>query len=196
MRNGREHPFKEHIERLAVQHPRLRLLVSYSNPTDADEPYRDFQHVGRITIDHLREVLPTNRFDFYLCGPGAMMHDLVAGLEAWGVPQERIHFEAFGPATVRRTTPACNVGAIGSKVRFSRSSKEQRWNADAASLLELGEAVGVALASGCRAGNCGECLVRITDGEVQSLREPGFPVPAGHCLTCISVPTGPLTLDA
>jgi ferredoxin-NADP reductase len=196
MRNGREHPFKEHIERLALQHPQLRLLVSYSKPTPADEPYRDFQHVGRVTIDHLREVLPTNRYDFYLCGPGEMMQDLVAGLEAWGVPQERIHFEAFGPATVRRTAPSNLAGVIGSAVRFAHSKKERNWNADTTSLLELGEAAGVALASGCRAGNCGECLVRVADGNIKTLREPGFPVPAEHCLTCISVPVGPLTLDA
>lgn len=196
VRNGREHPFKEHLEQLATQHPLLRLLVSYSGPNESDEPYRDFQHVGRVTIDHLRDVLPTNRFDFYLCGPGAMMRDLVAGLEAWGVPEERIHFEAFGPASVRRTNGAASIGAVGSRVRFGRSKKEQVWNSDSASLLELGEAAGVPLASGCRAGNCGECLVRVAEGEVVTLREPGFPVPAGHCLACISVPAGPVTLEA
>jgi ferredoxin len=149
-----------------------------------------------VTIEHLREVLPTNRFDYYLCGPGGMLQDLVSGLEAWGVPHERIHFEAFGPATVRRTTASRHAGAVGSTVVFSRSERQQRWNTDVVSLLELGEAAGVKLPSGCRAGNCGECLVRVVDGEVTALREPGFPVPAGHCLACISVPTGSLTLDA
>ena len=196
VRNGREHPFKEHLEQLAAQHPRLRLLVSYSSPSDADEPYRDFQHVGRVTIDHLRDVLPTNRFDYYLCGPGAMMQDLVAGLEAWGVPAKRIHFEAFGPASVRRTTPTGVAGVVGSRVRFERSNKEHVWDADATSLLEAGETAGVSLASGCRAGNCGQCLVRVANGNVAPLREPGFPVPTGHCLACISVPTGAVTLDA
>ena len=196
VRNGREHPFKEHLEQLAAQHPQLRLLVSYSSPSDADEPYRDFQHVGRVTIDHLRDVLPTNRFDYYLCGPGAMMQDLVAGLEAWGVPAKRIHFEAFGPASVRCTTAVGVAGVVGSRVRFNRSNKEYVWDADATSLLEVGEAAGVSLTSGCRAGNCGVCLVRVADGDVATLREPGFPVPAGHCLACISAPIGAVTLDA
>ena len=196
MRNGREHPFKEHLEQLAARHPLLRLLVSYSAPMETDQPYRNFQRVGRVTIEHLRDVLSTNRFDYYLCGPGAMLQDLVAGLEAWGVPDERIHFEAFGPASVRRTLKSNINGVVGSRVRFGRSKKEQVWHAGTASLLEMGEAAGVSLASGCRAGNCGECLVRVAEGDVLTLREPGFPVPAGHCLACISVPAGPLTLDA
>lgn len=195
IRNGREHPFKEHLEQLATQHPKLRLLVSYSAPNEIDEPYCDYQHVGRVTIEHLREVLPTNRYDFYLCGPGAMMQDLVVGLEAWGVPEERIHFEAFGPATVRRTRKSKATGKVGSRILFGKSKKECTWNADFTSLLELGESVGVPLTAGCRAGNCGACLVPV-EGEVASLREPGFPVPAGHCLTCISVPKGEVTIEA
>lgn len=195
VRNGRQHPFKEHLEQLASEHPKLRLLVSYSAPRNHDEPYRDFQHVGRVTIDHLREVLPSNRFDFYLCGPGSMLEDLVEGLDAWGVPEERIHLEAFGPSTVRRTKKAESTGSIGSFVRFDRSDRVSEWKADCASLLDLGEAAGVPLVSGCRVGNCGACLVPL-DGKVQTLCEPGFPVPTGHCLTCISVPAGDVVLEA
>lgn len=54
----------------------------------------------------------------------------------------------------------------------------------------------MAIDSGCRAGNCGTCLVAILEGEVTYLREPGITVEHGSCLTCVSVPKTALTLDA
>ena len=62
--------------------------------------YRDYNHRGRVTIERVREVLPSNNFRFYVCGPGAMMESLVPALWEWGVPESHVHFEAFGPASV------------------------------------------------------------------------------------------------
>jgi hypothetical protein len=50
--------------------------------------------------------------------------------------------------------------------------------------------------SGCRAGSCGECMTAVHSGSITSVKKPGIAVPAGHCLTCISTPTGALVLDA
>jgi ferredoxin len=62
--------------------------------------------------------------------------------------------------------------------------------------LEFAEAAGIAMPSGCRAGSCGECLTAVRGGNVITVKQPGIPVSAGHCLTCISVPAGDLVLDA
>lgn len=199
VRNGREHVMKGHLQSLATKHPALRLHVCYSDATDEDAAMQSAcQHTERVTIDLLKRVLPSNQFEFYICGPPPMMNALVDGLKAWSVPADKIFFEAFGAATVKR--PA--LQAPGSttthalKIQFSRSDKVCAWSADAGSLLELAEKNGVLIDSGCRAGNCGTCLVALKSGEVKYLHEPGVTVEAGSCLPCIAVPKTALVLDA
>jgi hypothetical protein len=196
VRHGREHVMKEHLAAHTQKCSNLRLHVCYSDPTDEDRAA--CQHTERVTIDLLKRVLPSNQFEFYICGPPPMMSALVDGLKAWNVPEGEIFFEAFGPATVKR--PALqspgSTTTQALKIQFGRSGKVCAWHADAGSLLELAENNGVNIDSGCRAGNCGTCVVAIKSGEVKYLHEPGADVEAGSCLTCIAVPKTALVLDA
>jgi len=193
-RNSCEHPLKQHLVSLAAEHPNVHLHVSYSNPLPEDTFYKDYNHDGRVTIERIREVLPSNNFHFYLCGPGAMMESLVPALLAWGVPESHIHYEAFGPASVKKSNSA--PATTPCEVRFARSDRTATWNGSQATLLEFGEAAGLRLPSGCRAGSCGECMTTLKSGNVAMLREPSITVPPSQCLICISVPDGPIVLDA
>lgn len=195
-RNSRDHAFKSHLETLAAAHPSLRLHVSYSAPQANDTLYKDYSHHGRLSIERIRDVLPSNNLRFYVCGPGGLMESLVPALWEWGVPESHVHFEAFGPASVRSASRSTHRATATCEVRFARSGRMVSWNGAAASLLELGEASGIAMPSGCRAGSCGECLTAISSGAVTTLKTPGIPVPKEHCLTCISVPAGDLALEA
>jgi ferredoxin-NADP reductase len=194
-RNGREHPFRGHLKRLAEANPWIHLHVSYSAPLEEDVLYRDYNHRGRLTVERLRAVLPSNNFQFYVCGPCQLMESLVPAIWDWGVPESHVHFEAFGPASVksasvrRQQVAPCNV-------RFERSQRGTVWDGSFSSLLEFGEAAGIAMPSGCRAGGCGECMLAVRSGTVTTIKTPGIPVPAGHCLTCISAPVGELVLNA
>jgi ferredoxin-NADP reductase len=195
--SGRDHPFKEHSARLAQQHPHIQLHVSYSAPSANDVLFRDYNHLGRMTIERVRAILPSNNYRFFVCGPGAMMETLVPALWDWGVPESHVQFEAFGPASVKRVAARKGSAATAPcSVRFERSGRSLMWDGAFSSLLEFGESSGVALPSGCRAGSCGECLVAICRGNVTQLKRPGITIPAGHCLTCISAPDGELVLDA
>jgi ferredoxin len=81
-------------------------------------------------------------------------------------------------------------------VQFERSRLAATWDGSHTSLLELAEANGVRIPFGCRAGSCGECLTPLSSGQVALVKNAGVTVPPGHCLTCISVPTGPVVLDS
>ena len=135
--------------------------------------------------------------EFYICGPPPMMETIVNDLEAWGVPEEDINFEAFGPATVKKSHEAPPV-ADGTTftVEFSRSKKTIEWKPADGTLLELGEDNGIKINCGCRAGNCGACLTAVKDGDVEYLHKPGKKPEAGSCLVCIARPNGPVVLDA
>ena len=204
VRNRAEHIMKDTLEKIAREHSNIHLQVVYSRPQDGDVAGRDYHHSGRLNVALLKQVLPSNNFDFYMCGPGEMMSDMNTGLREWGVPEKAIHFEAFGPASVKRAAPApgdpaaaaAAAAAVDIKVGFARSKKETGWNVQVDSLLDLALAEKIPVAYGCRAGNCGTCKVAVKSGKVKYLKEAGCEVEAGSCLVCICVPESNLVLEA
>ena len=204
VRNSAEHVMKEHLEQIAAEHENVHLVVCYSNPGDDDVAGRDYQHAERVSVNLFQRVLPSSNYDFYMCGPPPMMNTLVPELAAWGVPEKNIHFEAFGPATVKKATPEKNAeekaaaaaAAESIEVVFAKSGKTVQWNSEADSILDFAEENDIAIDFGCRAGNCGTCITAVRAGDVKYVVEPGAAPEAGSCLTCISVPRSSITLDA
>jgi ferredoxin-NADP reductase/MOSC domain-containing protein YiiM len=196
IRDEREQIMTTQLEEIAGRHPNVHLHFFYSRPARVREgPGVHIGHIDVVTIRRL--LLPSNEYHFYVCGPPAMMDALTQGLDAWGVPAERVHFEAFGPATVKRavrgpaTQPDCGID-----VTFARSGVSALWNRCDAPLLELAEEHAVAIDFGCRAGSCGTCVTRVLSGAVRYLHAPNAPLAAGEALPCIAVPAAPLVLDA
>lgn len=207
VRNGEEHAMKDHLRRIGEEYENIKIIVVYSNPREGiDIEGRDYTYEGRVGADLFKKVLPSNNYNFYFCGPPPMMNSLFEGLRDWGVPEDHIHYEAFGPATVTKKkeadqaahkAPAATTEAAAAiQVTFSKSGKSFAWSPDAGSLLDFAEANGIAMDSGCRAGNCGTCATALNAGEVEYLSEPGEKPDAGSCLTCVSVPKNSVTLDA
>lgn len=200
IRNKTEHMFADHLRAVAAQNENVTIVNVYGRPSDQCVEGHDYQATGYVSADLLKDMLPSLNYDFYMCGPPPMMASLYEGLQGFGVPESRLHFEAFGPASVKKTAPppapAANAPADGIEVIFARSSKTVTWKGDNQSLLELAEEHGVAMSFGCRAGSCGECATAIKDGNIRYLTEPGFTPEAGSCLACCSVPDGRVIIDA
>jgi ferredoxin len=130
-----------------------------------------------------------------------MLESLVSALEDWGVPPARIHFEAFGPASIKRRhpTPADAVSAVEGQeviVTFARRGKQITWRPESGNLLEFAEANGVTVNSGCRAGSCGSCQTTIKTGEVTYRHPPDYDPEPGTCLMCVCTPKTDVTLEA
>lgn len=203
VRNGKEHIMKDHFDKIRREHENVHICICYSDPEPSETQGKHFDHPERVSVALFKRLLSSNNYDFYLCGPPPMMNSIVGDLEAWGVPEKNIHFEAFGPATVKKTAPvahpdatAASQASAGITVTFAKSKVTAPWNPTIGSLLEFAEASNVTIDSGCRAGNCGTCITAIKDGEVRYLQEPGAKPEAGSCLTCVAVPKGNLVLDA
>lgn len=198
VRNGDEQMMKGPLQALARTHENFHLHVCYSAPREGESEGDDYQHRGRVDLALLRATLKMMRYQFYVCGPRAMMESIVPGLEEWGVPSGDIYYESFGPATLIKHEKAVveETGAQPISVLFSRSGKSIPWDPGAASLLAFAEANGVEVESGCRAGSCGACQTAVQGGEVDYTQAPDVDVAAGHCLLCISVPKSDLTLEA
>jgi ferredoxin-NADP reductase len=193
--NGRVHAFGKHIRELADQHRKMKVHIRYSQPGSDDRLGVTHDGEGHITIDVLKEQLPFDDYDFYLCGPPPFMQSLYGGLSGLGVRPERIHYESFGGGTAlkpeAKAEAALRAGAFGDNVipvRFARSALTAEWSRDRGTLLELAEAVGLAPVFGCRSGICGTCATRITSGAVDYIEEPLAPRSEGQVLLCCSVP--------
>ena len=135
-----------------------------------------------------------------------MMQSMVSALEAWGIADSHIHFEAFGPASVKRSrvqkalqpshteSGAAADGEIF--VTFAKTDKRLAWQPSDGSLLEFAEAHGVQVDCGCRAGGCGTCQTAIRSGEVKYRQTPDFDPEPGSCLLCVCEPHTDVTLEA
>lgn len=211
--DGTEAIMLPHLEELAAKHRNFHLRLCFSAPRgkdlsrclpDCDGGAANGQvtcHHRRIDITLLRLQLPLQPFHFYICGPTPMLESLVPALEDWGVPPARIHFEAFGPASIKRryATPADAVSAVeGSEVivTFARSGKQISWQPGGSNLLEFAEANGITINSGCRAGGCGSCQTTIQNGEVTYRQPPDYDPEPGTCLMCVCAPKSNVTLEA
>jgi len=201
----------EELEQAAAAGPNFRLRLAFSDPGPNCEKGRDYQRKGHVDIHWIRQELNLPEIysespvyqqpEFYICGPPAMMKSVIGDLEDWQVPAEVIHFEAFGPASVRKLKPAVVEDSQASqtqyRVEFRRSGKTIQWQTNDGSLLESAVAKDILLDCGCRCGDCGTCEIAVIDGEVEYPdKEPQFELQTGNCLTCIGVPKTNLILDA
>jgi uncharacterized protein len=191
VRNGVEHAMKTHLVTMVAQYKALHLHISYSQPRPDDIEGRDFHRRGHIDLALLRMTLPLRPMHFFICGPRQMMETLVPALENWGVPGDRIHYEAFGPASLARhgqDDATTERAAKTFSVTFRKSGTQATWDNRSASLLEFGEGLGLQLDSGCRAGSCGSCQVTLVAGEVAYDQRPEVDLEPGNCLLCITRP--------
>lgn len=200
VRNSGDHIMRERLTEVARVYPNIRMQICYSDPDSGEAPDGvRFHQAERVSVELLKKLLPSNNYDFYICGPPPMMQQVVGDLKAWGVDDSRVHFEAFGPATVKKAPAAESAagpaaGAI--EVTFAKSGKTGAWTAATGSILDLADSCGVTIDSGCRAGNCGTCVTALKQGEISYINPPGSPPMEGSCLACIAVPKSALVLDA
>ena len=190
-RNGADHIHREELEQLR-KFDNIQMHVCYSRPRPED---KDYQHEGRVSVELFKKLLPSNNYEYYLCGPGPFMKSITDDLKTWGVPDNAVFFEAFGPATVKKAAAPPTASAVGVKVTFGKSGKTCDWQ-PGLTVLELADAAGIRIEAGCRAGSCGTCVVAIKSGSVEYLQKTEAQPEEGSCLTCICRPKTDLVLDA
>lgn len=114
--------------------------------------------------------------------------------------EDDIHFEAFGPATVRPAEASSGeplaAAATPFAVRFTRSARTLAWDGQDANLLDLAERHDLEVDSGCRTGSCGTCETRLLSGAVHYAELPDHDITQGYCLLCVGKPRSDLVLEA
>jgi len=199
VRHGGEIALKEEIDEIIASHSNYHGVTVFSDPTEECVEGKDYDCCGFLSLDVIKQYLKSSNYEFYICGPPPMMQSITGQLEEWGVPEQDIRFEAFGPASVKKAAKSDGTegeSVAGVNVSFTRSGKSAIWKPDAGTLLDLAEANGVRINSGCRAGNCGTCLTALKDGKVSYIAKPASPLAQGSTLVCVAQPVGDVALDA
>lgn len=186
---------RELSELVAAAQGAVKLVRLLSDTTDA-EPDRDYDVSGRLDVAALSRFLPFGDYDFFLCGPPSFTQALYDGLRSLNIADDRIHAEAFGPSSLKRTAPAASIelavrpqpATQAVPVAFTESLKEARWTPGSGTLLELAEARGLEPAFSCREGHCGTCRTKLVKGRVAYVREPAVALEEGEILLCSTVP--------
>lgn len=196
-RSGKEHAFGEHVRRLAEEWTCLRTHFVYGSPGAGDIEGTNYDSAGRIDTELLKMLLPIDDYEFYFCGPSPFMVSIYEGLKALNIPDERIHYEFFGPGTrLLRDSPGTKVGLVGDlenrepvRVSFAKSNKEAIWEPSKGTLLDLAEAEGLRPEYSCRSGICSTCATRISAGSVVYVEPPLADVEPNTALICCSYPS-------
>jgi ferredoxin-NADP reductase/MOSC domain-containing protein YiiM len=201
-RNGIHHAMCKHMRRVAAEHDNVTLHIRYSQPRPEDLKGRDYDSTGHVDLDLLKKLLPARDMDYFICGPPPFMKSLVKGLQEWGVQEDRIRFELFGPATLlqKGTRPKLPKkkraeGEEAFDVVFLQSGTTARWDPEDENLLSFAEEQGVFPDYSCRSGICHSCMYELLEGEVEYAFEPlDTPYP-GQVLLCCSRPKSNLVID-
>jgi uncharacterized protein len=200
-RSGKDHMFRDEMLELQKTNPKMRMHVCYSKPSEDDRTNKAYNHESRVTVDLMKEILPSSNFEYYLCGPGPFMDSLVKGLYGWGVPKKDVNFEAFGPSTVKiggdkpkEPSEATKNQAV-IEVKFATSNKTLKWDPAAGNLRDFGLNNDIEIGGFCGAGSCTECKLAIKEGDIDC-SDDSCDVEDGCCLPCLCTPKGNLVLDA
>lgn len=188
--------FRDELAALSRRHPQIRVHLASSRASSPDV------YPGRIDAELIREMVPDAPSSVcFVCGPAAMIDNTKAALSGLGVPAAQIRHEVFEAAiaasAAREGSPPARAPETGGHAMKCRRSGVTVPISAGQTLLEAAEAAGVAVESLCRAGICGTCRVRVTDGEVDCTSDALSPEEQsqGFVLACMATARSGCTLD-
>jgi ferredoxin-NADP reductase len=193
VRGRRDVSFEQELTRLRRRLEEFRMVLVLSRPDAGWNGPR-----GRVSRDLIAAHVDDLRAStFFLCGPPPFMESMQGMLTSLAVRSERINRESFG---YTRTIGGAAMEAppLQGTVEFARSGKVCGVPSGK-TLLEVAEAHGVDIPSGCRQGRCGTCVTKLLGGDVEMDTEEGLEArdkAEGCILMCVGRPRGDVKVDA
>jgi nitric oxide dioxygenase len=116
-RNSRFHALGDEVRRVAATCENVQAHFCYDEPLADDLVAGRCDSIGVVDLALLERLLPGPDCEFYICGPKPFMASLVRMLSDWGVPEDRRHYEFFGPQE------DLSGAALGSTGRWHRARR-------------------------------------------------------------------------
>lgn len=96
-RNSSVQAMRDRLRDMEKAHTNFRLIIFYDDPLPQDVIGTDFDYVGFVDIQTIKEKILLPDADYYICGPVPFMRIQHDALKALGIHETRIHYEVFGP---------------------------------------------------------------------------------------------------
>ncbi len=188
VKNRQDHLMQEHLQQIGNEFDNIHIHICYSQPRDEDIKGWDYDSAGHVCVELLKKLLPGNNFEFYFCGPMAMIESFKVDLTAWRVPVNSQHYERFQKLEVQSNKESSEAKKTSVTVKLSKSNKSFSWSDTGDSILEQAISNGVNIDYSCMRGMCGLCQTAIKSGEVYYDEEPEYlsELEQGMCLPCVA----------
>ncbi len=191
VRNDSERCFQHAIETLCKKHSHLKAIFL----AEAEFESRPSEYTKQSRIDEeLLTELDLEAASFFLCGPLGFLDEVEGILKQAGIPESRIHIEAFAARSKNTTRLAFETAGAEFAVTFNKSGLSVQWTPDQGTLLDLAEANGLRPPFACRAGTCQSCTTTILSGSVDYL-ELVDPLSPEETFICCTIPISDVVLD-
>lgn len=209
--------FKKPLDDLAAQYAdRFQIVHTVDSPDaqwEGDTGRLDATKTRRYIQEHIGEAL--YRAEYYICGPGPMMDQVIMGLKQFGIDEDRIYIERFTkpiPQTDKEMETEMAGATVGGDGSQTAPAKEQTAGDDGsrtATIILNGEEKEVEVGLGevildaalehdldppyaCRMGICTTCKAKLVEGEAEMDENEGLSddeMEDGYILTCQAHPT-------
>ena len=157
---------------------------------------------GRLNQSLVLKLLPTlpqwetDRTEYFLCGPQAMMEEIKRALAILHVPDNRVHWESFATATPADKHGEVETGtatkATAQEVTVLYEGSEYKFAVPPGkTILEAALDLDIDLPYSCQSGNCTACRGKCLSGKVKLDEEDGlsaYELKEGYVLTCVGHP--------
>jgi ring-1,2-phenylacetyl-CoA epoxidase subunit PaaE len=189
--------FKKQIEELGVKNAdRLNIIhVLNAAPTNHPELLKGMMTKEK-NIELIKNYVDTTvPSEYFICGPGVMMDNVVAALKELKVDESKVHIEYFSsPVSAETVKPSADVTKGATATIIIDGDEHVIELQDNEAILEAALRVGLDAPYACQGGSCCTCRALLQEGKVEmavNYALSASEVKQGFILTCQSRPTTP-----
>lgn len=187
--------FKKQLEQLAIENSDRLNVINVLNAAPADHPellkgmMTKEKNMG--LVKNYVNVAEDN--EYFICGPGPMMENVVAALKELKINEPRIHIEYFTTPVNAEDVKISEDVTSGASAKIILDGDERTIVLeDNETILEAALRIGLDAPYACQGGSCCTCRALLEEGTVDmavNYALSASEVKQGFILTCQSRPT-------